>query len=138
MGVYLTKKEKSQGCSSEIKTKARLLSTKLCSLKRKLNSKKRIKSIEDLKFFSEMFLEVRPLVSEVTYYVVVNGYAGLRSKIDHLVFVIQNILGNLHVLHSRYVVSTVSDERELSGMYKQSSKCNKEIMDDMMELLATI
>ena len=138
MGVHLTKKEKSQGCPSDIKAKARLLSTKLCSLKKRLNSRKKIKSSEDLKFFSEMFLEVRPLVFEVTYYVVANDYAGLRSRIDHLVFVIQEILGNLHILHSRYVISTVPADGGLSGMHKQSSKCDKEILDDMMELLATI
>jgi hypothetical protein len=138
MGVYLTKKEKSRGCPSDIKAQARLLSTKLCSLKKKLNSSKKIKSSKDLKFFSEMFLEVRPLVSEVTYYVVANDYAGLRSRIDHLVFVIQEILGNLHVLHSRYVISTVPADGGLSEMHKQSSKCDKEIMDDLRELLATI
>ena len=46
MGVHLTKKEKSPGRPSDIKAKARLLSTKLCSLKKRLNSRKKIKSSE--------------------------------------------------------------------------------------------
>nr|MBR6100180.1 hypothetical protein [bacterium] len=117
---------------SEIKEKARTLITKFLMLHETLSSIDDHNGKEYLKYFSELFQEAKPLVTELTTYVVVQGYSGRVRKFDNSVFRMQEILGNLKLLHLSYL-SLVTIPRESDYLFSQ--KGNKEILNDLKMLL---
>ena len=121
---------------SEIKEKARNLITKFLMLHETLSSITDHNGREYLKYFSELFQEAQPLVTELTSYVVIHGYSGRVRKFDNSIFRMQEIIGNLKILHMRYqslvTVPKRSDELE---WWKFSQKGNKEILNNLRILL---
>jgi hypothetical protein len=121
---------------SEIKEKARTLITKFLLLHETLSFINDHNGREYLKYFSELFQEAQPLVTELTSYVVVHGYSGRVKKFDNSVIRMQEILGNLKVLHMRYLsLVTVPKRTDELEWWKFSQKGNKEILHDLKILL---
>jgi hypothetical protein len=88
-----------------------------------------------LQFYSNVYVDMTPLIIQVTYFVVRNGYAGKRRRVDNAIILSQNILGLLKVLHSRYVIyMTCHNPIECPRWYEISKKSNKEIVDELAVL----
>lgn len=121
---------------SEFKMMAKELCSKYSMLHETLSSIVDHNGKENLKYFSELFLETEPIVSKITSYVVNNGYSGLRQRVDDYVYIMQNILGNLKVLHLRYQSLTEVPKRsDHLEWWVYSQKGNKEILYDIRNLI---
>ena len=87
---------------------------------------------ESLQFYSNLYVECAPILTEITCYVISNGYAGKRKRIDNAILLSQKIMGLLKVLHKRYVISITSpDPIGDQRWYEISKKSNAEIVEEM-------
>lgn len=88
---------------------------------------------ESLQFYSNLYVENAPILTEITCYVISNGYFGKRKRIDNAISLSQKIMGLLKVLHKRYVISiTSTDPLGDQRWYEISKKSNVEIIEEMI------
>ena len=88
---------------------------------------------ESLQFYSNLYVENATILTEITCYVISNGYFGKRKKIDNAILISQKIMGLLKVLHKRYLISiTSSDPFGDQRWYEISKKSNAEIVEEMI------
>lgn len=88
---------------------------------------------ESLQFYSNLYVENAPILTEITCYVISNGYSGKRKRIDNAILLSQKIMGLLKVLHKRYVISITSpDPIGDQRWYEISKKSNAEIVEEMI------
>jgi hypothetical protein len=120
---------------SEMKKRAKALCTKLAMLHETISSVADCNHKENLKYFSKLYGEVLPLVTDVTCYVVQNEYTGRRKKVDDLVLKTQQMLGYLKVLHLRYESLRLPPKSDHLNWWTYSQKGNKEILTEMKMLL---
>ena len=59
---------------------------------------------ESLEFYSDLYNDMSPLLTEITCYLINNGYSGKRRRVDESIRLSQKILGLLKLLDKRYVV----------------------------------
>ena len=87
---------------------------------------------ESLEFYSDLYNDMSPLLTEITCYLINNGYSGKRRRVDESIRLSQKILGLLKLLDKRYVVSITSqDPISDSRWYQASSKSNREIVEEI-------
>ena len=118
-----------------MKEKAKILHTNFAMLYEMLSSVTDCNDKECLEYFSKLYVESLPLVTDVTCYVVKNEYGGRSKRFDDLIFKTQNVLGCLKVLHFRYQALCSSPNDGHLNWYKCSNKENKEILEEMKTLL---
>ena len=88
-----------------------------------------------LHFYSELYTDMAPLMTEITCYLISKGYTGKRKSVDNVVFLSQKILGFLKVLHQRYVIAITSQDMDSDPRwYGTSDKSNSQIIDEMLIL----
>ena len=91
------------------------------------------KEREELEYFSNLYLELAPILTEITCYAGSSGYLRKKKKVDRIVFNSQKVLYYLKVLHTRYL--------SLNGLpYTECSENmeNYEIMKEMKVILENI
>lgn len=92
--------------------------------------------VMSLQFYSSLYVEMAPILTEVTCFVINNGYTGRRKRVDYAIIISQKILGLLKILHTRYVTSITSPNPiEDYRWYGVSEKSNVEIVDGVYKLL---
>ena len=90
---------------------------------------------ESMEFYSNIYSDMAPLLTEITCSVVNNGYSGRRKRVDNAIFVSQKILGLLKILHLRYMISISSpDPFGDSRWFEISPKTNYEIVKEITKL----
>ena len=86
----------------------------------------------DLDYFSDLYLEIRPIVNSIVIYVVNNKLAGIKKNIDEFIFTSQKILSNLKALHIRAkLINGQIIDGEKSDWYEYSPKESGEIIHDL-------
>lgn len=88
---------------SQIKRKIGIFRRSLEMLHEFLSYDDYYKEREELEYFSKLYIELSPILTEITCYVGGKGYFGKKKKVDRIIFNSQKILGYLKVLHSRYL-----------------------------------
>ena len=63
---------------------------------------------EPLKFYSELYREMEPQLTELTFYLILNGSIHKSKKIEKTVHLAQQIMGRLRILHERYFNTFIS------------------------------
>lgn len=87
---------------------------------------------ESLEFFSNLYKDMAPLLTEITCYVINNGYSGKRKRVDYGIILSQKILGLLKIFHLRYLASITSqDPISDPRWYQQSDKSNQIILEEI-------
>jgi len=90
---------------------------------------------ESLQLFSDLYNGMSPLLTDITCYVIINGYINKRKRVDNAILISQGILGLLKILHQRYVISITSpDPIEDPRWFQNSEKTNYEILEEISTL----
>ena len=67
-------------------------------------------SRESLQFYSSLYKEMGPMLTEITCYIIChNGYER-RVRIKKTIENAQKVLGYLKILHERYIISLISND----------------------------
>ena len=89
---------------------------------------------ESMQFYSNLYVDMVPLLTEITCYVINNGYMNKRERVDNAIFLSQKILGCLKMIHHRYLVSITSVlPIEDNRWYQYTEKSNQEIIDEIAD-----
>lgn len=87
---------------------------------------------EPLKFYSKLYGEMEPLFTEITFYLILNGLLHKSKKIEKAVFLSQQIMGRLRILHERYFNTFISGNPIYhTDEIAYSRKSNEELILDM-------
>jgi len=87
---------------------------------------------ESLEFYSNLYNDMAPLLTEISCFVYNNGYSGKRKRVDNGIRLSQKILGLLKILHLRYLTSITSqDPISDPRWYQESDKTNREIVEEI-------
>jgi len=88
-----------------------------------------------LQFYSNIYVDMAPLLTEITCFVINNGYSGRRVRVDNAILISQKVLGLLKFLHLRYMISITSQDPILDfRWYQVSDKSNSEIVGEIAKL----
>lgn len=87
---------------------------------------------EPLRFYYELYGEMKPLFDEVTFYLMLNGLLHKSKKIKKAVGLSQQIMGRLRILHERYFNTFISGNPIYhTDEIAYSRKTNEELILDM-------
>lgn len=86
---------------------------------------------ESLQFYSNLYVDMAPVLTEITCYVINNGYFGKKKRIDNAILLSQKVLGHLKILHIRYLISIVSQPIEDVRWNEIPKKSNEKIVEEM-------
>ena len=89
-------------------------------------------SIESLRFYSNLYNDMAPILTEISSYVYGNGYIKKREKIKNGISESQKILGLLKLLHMRYIITLTSPYPLDDPRWDEiTEKSNKEIVKEI-------
>ena len=95
--------------------------------------------IDSLKFFSDLFKEMKPLLAEIRCFVDGNKLICKREKFNQSIDLFEKVLGLLKILDIRYlIIMTSPDPTEDPRWYKESEKTNEEIIRELIDLMSRI
>ena len=137
---------------SKIKMQAKQLCTKFATMHEGISIIEDYNNRETLKYFSNVFLESKPIITLITCYVVENGYSGLNKKVDEYIFTSEKIFGLLKILHERFINNTpvpehviepeILDPQKYHPTYvdwvKYNQMANKEIINTIGMLIERV
>ena len=87
---------------------------------------------ESLEFYSDLYNDLAPILTEITCYDINNGYIKKSKQVEDSIRISQKILGLLKILHTRYIISLTSpDPIEDPRWDSISKKSNTEIVEDI-------
>ena len=94
---------------------------------------------DSLKFYSDLFKSMVPLLAEITCFVDGNKLIGKREKFKQSIDLFEKVLGLLKILDLRYlIIMTSPDPTEDPRWYKESEKTNEEIIRELIDLMGRI
>ena len=87
---------------------------------------------DSLEFYSNIYVDTTPMLTEITCFVINNGYAGKRKRVDNAISTSQKILGLLKILHKRYIITVSSTDPLDDPRWDEISiKTNSEIVEEI-------
>jgi len=89
---------------------------------------------ESLHFYSNLYIDMTPVLTEITCYVINNGYIK-RRRIKESITLSQKILGQLKILHMRYIIVITSPDPFGDPRWVEiSTKSNAEVVEEIENL----
>ncbi len=119
-----------------VKENARLLQRKFAMIHEALSIFENPNGKEELKYFSNLYAEVKPVLISIVKFVTEKKIADRRG-IQENIKRAEEILGFLKILHLRYKsVYTFPPISDKPAWYKYSQMENREIMEELKKLIS--
>ena len=120
---------------SVVKENARILQRKFAMIHEILPVLENSNGKEELKYFSNLYVEAKPVLTQIVRFVTENKIAD-KKEIEENVRKAEEILGHLKILHLRYKsVYTFPPISDKPAWYRYSQMENREILEELKKLI---